>query len=89
MNTEITSVVVKLDSIEKGILTPELKSYIVNGYEIIQTLPIEENGELFLLITLANNQTQENSYAKFFFFAIFLLIIQIIILSIGVYNGIY
>ena len=81
---QITSVIVKLKDRDSGILTEELKRHIASGWQIIQTLPIEDGNELYLIFTL----TKEKKDNKLLWVAI-ILFAQLIITAYGAYNGIY
>ncbi len=81
---KITSVIVKLKDRDSGILTDELRRHIASGWKIIQTLPIEDGNELYLIFTL----TKEKRDNKLLWVTI-MICMHLIITAYGVYNGIY
>lgn len=80
----ITTVIVKLEDRKTGILTEELKSYLTKGYDIIQTLPIEEEGKMYLLFTLRKGKKETKLS-----WVLLILIVQLTISTIGVIYGIH
>ena len=82
-NREIASVVVKLEGLEKGVINEELKKKICEGWDVVNTLPVEEDGVLYLIFTLSRTNGFSNKKVALWFIVL-LLIIQTVILYIGV-----